>query len=814
MLVVVAGITFLAINLALRLQPLERFLLLLAAAALLAAPSLLAGRRPAWKPLADWMRSGAAALVLFGCAASGGMPGLGLQWLDQPLPALALLSVAIAVNLALAAAASSETLAALHVTLNLLPLAIVPASSFSLLLASGVTLLGQLLSGRRPWHGERLVVGLAYGLFFWHWCGVLGSTAEEPGQRTLASGVALVVFAAGALLPQRQQAGGHGDEPRALLVQLLHWGGLALVLLLLPQQLLVRVLGLAVAGLAALLLGLRARRLGSIALGRCQQLIAQSLILACLQSLDPLLPDALLLALAVLVESALFLRLAIRQSDPLLRRISWALAAGSGGWLLLAGLQAGSSLQASSVMLIAGGASIKLERDLKHEQIPEPLPGLFSWWAALQFLVGSMVCGPGEMGGWLALGSLGTWISTSRPPLPLAQSPATASAVLLAHLIGWGRLLMELGGSAAAPLTPAMVMVQLTPLLLLASTLVISGSGLALGIHLIGGSLLLAASLLLGPIAAPLPGIAWLLLALLALELARRLPRPFAMPLLQQAILALVLGLIATTLPIPALSNDSHRVGQLVSEGLAIGVLLRWWFIAPGAWLSPLPLWQRFHPYLIELILLQVVVTLWRELMEPWFMPSWMVLALALLSPRAGQWFDRRLQVWSVIAMWLGIAMLMLQSNAVPRLAITLAIAYVVLSHRWLRLEAAERTRAPWGLGLLDRLAEAVDRASEPLLYYPLFLAVAVVLANHFDHSLLTLLWATEAFGIYVLSVILRDGQFRAVALIALGTCLWRLVAVDMVQADLTTRGLVFVGVGLLMLAMNAIASRYHSRFR
>ena len=51
-------------------------------------------------------------------------------------------------------------------------------------------------------------------------------------------------------------------------------------------------------------------------------------------------------------------------------------------------------------------------------------------------------------------------------------------------------------------------------------------------------------------------------------------------------------------------------------------------------------------------------------------------------------------------------------------------------------------------------------------------------------------------------------------ALSDLGSCLWRLVAVDMAQSDLTTRGVVFVGVGLLMLAMNALASRFRSRFR
>ena len=37
---------------------------------------------------------------------------------------------------------------------------------------------------------------------------------------------------------------------------------------------------------------------------------------------------------------------------------------------------------------------------------------------------------------------------------------------------------------------------------------------------------------------------------------------------------------------------------------------------------------------------------------------------------------------------------------------------------------------------------------------------------------------------------------------------------VDMAQADLTLRGVVFVGVGLLMLAMNAFYTRFRERFR
>lgn len=818
-MVVVAGITFLAINLALRLSAFERFLLLLAAAALLALPSLLTARRPGWGPLAAWMRSGAAALVLFACAASGGLPALGLQWLQQPLLALALLSLGMVLNLGLAVTAASETLAALHVAVNLLPLAIVPASGSSLLLASGVALIGQLLPRRRPWQGERLLVGVSYGLFFCHWLGLFGAGAGAPSEHGLALAAAVVVFGAGALLPQLQGSAGLAFTPLTLMVQLLNWGGLTLSLQQLPEQLPVRVLGLAAAALAGLLLGLRAHRLGWIGLGRSQLLIAQTLFLTCLQSLDPLLPDILLLALAVLVESALFLRLAIRQADPLLRRVAWGLAAGSGGWLLLTGLDTGNSLQASSVMLIAGSVTTKLERDLGEAEIPQPLPGLFSWWAALQFLVGSVICGPIGIGNWLALATLGTLTSRSRGALQSALSPAIATAVLLTHLIGWGRLLTPLA-QASPPLPAAAVMLELTPLLLLASTQVISGQGLPLGVHLIGGSLLLAAPLLLGPIASPLPGVAWLLLSLLALELARRLPRPFAVAVLQQGLLALAIGLLAAiTLPL-----GLDRPSLLVIDVLAFGVLLRWWFVPMGdgppgngpqrEGLGSLALWRQVHPYLLELNLLLLVVILSRNLPAAWQTPGWLLLALALLSPWARRWFEPRLQIWSVIALWIGILLLILQPEAMPLVAIALVIAYVVLSHHWLQLQPQGLPPAPPGLGPLHQLGLLVGRATNPLLYYPLFLAVAVVLASHFDRSLLTLLWAGEAFVIYVLSAVLRDKHFRAVALLALGGCLWRLVAVDLAEADLTSRGLVFLGVGLLMLAMNAIASRFSSRFR
>jgi hypothetical protein len=143
--------------------------------------------------------------------------------------------------------------------------------------------------------------------------------------------------------------------------------------------------------------------------------------------------------------------------------------------------------------------------------------------------------------------------------------------------------------------------------------------------------------------------------------------------------------------------------------------------------------------------------------------------------------------------------------------AIALQVAYVALSHRRLVLEGIE-TPAP--MGVLGRIAQVAATKRNLYVYYPLFVGVAVFLYWRFDRSLLTLLWAAEAFIVFGLSAWLRENQFRYLALGGLAACLARLVLIDLAEANLIVRGLVFIGVGLLMLGMNAIYNRYRARFQ
>jgi uncharacterized membrane protein len=142
--------------------------------------------------------------------------------------------------------------------------------------------------------------------------------------------------------------------------------------------------------------------------------------------------------------------------------------------------------------------------------------------------------------------------------------------------------------------------------------------------------------------------------------------------------------------------------------------------------------------------------------------------------------------------------------------AIALQVAYVAWAHRRLVL-ADVVTPAP--LQALGQIGGLIGARRNLYVYYPLFAGVALFLYWRFDHSVLTLLWATEAFVVFVLSAWLRENQFRFVALAALAACLARLVLIDMAEANLALRGVVFIGVGSLMLGMNAIYNRYRSRF-
>ena len=107
----------------------------------------------------------------------------------------------------------------------------------------------------------------------------------------------------------------------------------------------------------------------------------------------------------------------------------------------------------------------------------------------------------------------------------------------------------------------------------------------------------------------------------------------------------------------------------------------------------------------------------------------------------------------------------------------------------------------------------SVERVPSVWAFYPLIISVAMFLFWSFEKSVLTLVWVVECFVIFVLSIILRESHFRYAALGGLGLCVARLVFYDLRQAETISKALVFLGAGIIMLAMNYIYNKYKARF-
>jgi hypothetical protein len=326
-------------------------------------------------------------------------------------------------------------------------------------------------------------------------------------------------------------------------------------------------------------------------------------------------------------------------------------------------------------------------------------------------------------------------------------------------------------------------------------------------------------------VSALIPAVAWLLLSLVALEIADRREGAEAYTVLAVGYGYLVAFLAAYALvviQVPAYVGVVRA--RALIEIFAVGVFGYWWLFRPRTALESGRAWTQVHPLFVELILVGIAVTVIVELAPQWWAVAWAILALALLSPAAERLLDVRARIYSLLFYWVSVADMAVVMSTLevpsPRwfdqpeftslVAIALQVAYAAWANHRLVLQGLA-TPAP--VHVLGRLAARMAPRRNLYLYYPLFAGIALFLYWRFDRSVLTLLWAGEAFLVFAMSAWLRENQFRYLALAGLGACLVRLVVVDMAEANLALRGAVFIGVGLLMLAMNAIYNRYRARF-
>jgi hypothetical protein len=235
---------------------------------------------------------------------------------------------------------------------------------------------------------------------------------------------------------------------------------------------------------------------------------------------------------------------------------------------------------------------------------------------------------------------------------------------------------------------------------------------------------------------------------------------------------------------------------------------------------------QYLQPILPELALLFSAFTLWREVATEWQSLLW--IGAALLLTLGGQQLPyrlRRLQVYGVF--FFGAAVLW---NSY--VALTYIAPGQLLTARWLVAAATvallfvyaavafnkpplARDEAYWPAWLapLAALGQLTLPVLVPALLYPSFVALMVLLVQSFDHSVLTVLLMLEVMAAFISSLMLRRQDLRYASLVGLVACLARLGLYDLKQSGTITRAIVFILMGLLLLAVNALYARFKGRF-
>ena len=460
---------------------------------------------------------------------------------------------------------------------------------------------------------------------------------------------------------------------------------------------------------------------------------------------------------------------------------------------------------------------------------------------ALGLAVGWLLLGAGELvfarpwAGWAAAGLLGALLYLrGRVAAPgLWAGLALAGTGYLG--LQWGHALLPARALGAGPALLYLLPTLAVPLVSLRAAWWPAGGQFVRwpGLYVLGLHLLVA----LGA-AVPAGHAAYYALGLLALAGAafagalawrRALPDAAAVARAGQPdryLLHLGYGLLAGSLLAHAwlLARAETFVGQpaeYFTAALLFGGLGALAAARPPASAPVYRSWRVLHPGLPEAALLFGTATLAHHVRTPWLPLLWAAAALALTQAAAGLPARfRRLGLYGRLYYWLAAATAgaaCLRYLAPGQLlrpdwwAITAAVGllfgYVGLGLRVGNAPFADLPSA-WA-----PLARPTRRQLEAWLLYPAFGALALLLIQSFDRSVLTVLLMLEVVAVFSTSLLLRRQDLRYGALAGMLGCLVRLVFFDLSQSGTVTRAVVFIFMGLLLLGMNALYARFKARF-
>lgn len=791
-----------------------------------------------WSLASGIFASTAGGIILFAALGAGGIEGL--RFIQSSWIALGVLCLGLGVNAYLSFKTSYQTIASLHVLLSLIALCVAPQAPVFLPLGALIASLGLFKAYKAKWDLHLLLIVLGFSLQNLIW---VNGFEQTSGTHILGIACSIGIGVIAAALHYSKKYQSPKLEVLPLVAHLSNWIFCSLNIYLHAQFLAWGSLFLFSGAIAGFILANIAKKKGIAWLYQTDTTLSQVLILTAIASLHSFSIRIFDLSILGLAESILFTFIAHSQKEKVLARIGYLMQIGISliiwslflyqfkqGWM--------SENPGSTCLRMALSAILCL--------------GFYIYSQSKRYTLDTF--------SYLFLGDKASRLSYSITALSGAVyfilGYAIGSSLIFAQcLFLVGVLAIAFWRHFREDLTTNIIFLTIWIFFHVYQTVLISQGTLGLRIDYLG--LLMLDSLLvfrnmcqfhlwkknahqiaiyaLGihgvlltcayskPISLLIPALAFLGYSLLALEAARSsyMKRYGEAVMIEVQngflnlgfglILIYIFGFITVYLQFEGLWNQIAI--RRICESLGFVTLCYWIWFKPIC-IKETKIIRILGERLIDLLIGFTVLCVLAEspeIVRPFF---WAVLALCLLMGiKYFQW-PARLHFYSWIFLISSIAHVAFLTNSMhlPYLsymeqfqlpliaAIFLQFVYAYFAHSGLKNEESSK----WRTFLKKQPSISVS--------LPIFVGIAFLFAFNFEKTLLTLLWVGLSCGYLVLGLLTRSKLSAQIAMSALVICSGRLLIFDLVQTNLSIRAVVFLGVGILMMAIGLVYKKYKDR--
>ncbi len=824
-LILVMGMAFLGIYSALTMTAFPRFLLFILFTVILFGGSYFIEKKMKWIRLSLWLRSASGAIFLFSCVGSAGIEGL--QWVDNPISGLMLVLAGILLNVLLGQLSKKEVISSVHLLLSLVALSIAPATLSTLVVAAIVTFYGIFLTYKKKWDINLIIIISLFAAFHLYWnFRILDSGSILTLTQSLTALLLIVGITLFTLFSHyRKIYSVEKFEVLPFLTHFLNWCFLALGIYMYNSIIPFEIFMFSAGSLVALAIARRAKTLNIRWLKITDTLVANLLMILAVLSFYPKGVNPFFISALLLLESIIFLIVVCSQKEKLLSKIAYFIVILFGSSLLFSNWFVDSEFKSPLLIIITISFGIlyyiKSIRSPFFSELDSKNKNLIS----LFFPIFVFAIFTNRADALWATGLLMLLIS----PIIIFRQKLKNEIIFKALKILLPLIAFISWFAGYESFNTIERIIYYLPMFIILGLMLKYSYNFKkekyknlYPIIITQINLIVVSYIVLNPISSFLPGFIWLLIILSNLLISnliisKKLDKTWLSRTPEYLFIMcyIVLGIfIARHLIVHIHSNETLLIFKTkhIFEVLTITLLTYWMTLKEVKVTNRGSLFLKANSLILEIAILFTVLTVAIEV-NLFYQPIIFILMAigALILKIKDNDHMGRLRAYSILFSWISAIYLSTSSWINNKwlsglITIIFFCFYLVLLKRYGNLK---NIKFPKYQQRLSKVVTAINNRLNLWVFYPFFISVGLFILFTFNQNIITLFFVLLSLIIFILSMILKEENFKVISLIGLGGCLLRMIFVDLSNSDTITRALVFIGVGLVMVVMNIIYMKF-----